>query len=253
MSRQNALPDPHTAYYYERKQSLSSTERLDVGLTLQTREGDVVTLRSGSYSRMDAFLYDSRGALYTDTGRILVNQSVREITLASGESFFFSVEGDLSEEEFKDIEAVVKGIDQVISRMKAGEMGEAVDAALSMGEYATVSGFSADITLEKTQTLASSIAAGYSDRASGYGYARNPLESGNSGPADQWLAKMMEPVASMNQKLWTQIPKPVNRLFTHHLRGVGNAFGQDHALYRILEKTGERMDRLIAGLDEKTV
>ncbi|MCK5350629.1 MAG: hypothetical protein KAJ25_14625, partial [Desulfobacula sp.] len=115
LPRQNTLPDARFSSYIQ-KQSLSAYESLDAGLTIQTKEGDLVTLTSNTYSEFDAFMYDSKGVLQTETGKAVVTQNIREITLTSGESFSFSVVGDLSEEELGDIEAIVKGIDQVIAQ-----------------------------------------------------------------------------------------------------------------------------------------
>ncbi|MBU2431175.1 MAG: hypothetical protein KKH99_10820, partial [Proteobacteria bacterium] len=130
--RQEALSDAQFSSYV-RKQSLSVSEHMKAGLTIKTKEGDLVTLSSSSYARMDSYLYDSKGALKTETGTVAVSQNIREITLASGERFAFSVSGDLNEEELADIENIVKGIDDIISQMAEGDMEGAVADARAMG------------------------------------------------------------------------------------------------------------------------
>ena len=56
---------------YSRKQSVNAYERLDTGLTIQTREGDIVTLSSNSFSEFNSFEYDSQGQIRTDSGYAL--------------------------------------------------------------------------------------------------------------------------------------------------------------------------------------
>ncbi len=140
----SSLSDAQVASYM-RKQSVSAYESINAGLTIQTREGDVVTLSSNTYSQLDAFMYDSKGVVQTEDGIAVSSQTQREVTLTSGDSFTFSVVGDLSEEELADIEDIVKNIDAIISEMAEGDMDEAVDKALAMGTYDTVSMYSADL------------------------------------------------------------------------------------------------------------
>lgn len=151
---QDALSDAQFSSYV-RKQSVSAYESLDAGLTIQTKEGDLVTLTSNTYAQVDAFMYNSKGILQTDSGTTAVTRNQREITLTSGDSFSFSVVGDLSEEELQDIEAIVKGIDEIISEMAQGDMDDAVSKALSMGGYDSVSMYSADITYQRSYAMTS--------------------------------------------------------------------------------------------------
>ncbi|MCP4720320.1 MAG: hypothetical protein GY860_12750, partial [Desulfobacteraceae bacterium] len=84
---------------HSRKQTVNAYESLDTGLTIQTREGDIVTLSSNSFSEFNASEYNSKGEIRTDSGNALITQHTREITLTTGEQFSFSVQGDLNEQE----------------------------------------------------------------------------------------------------------------------------------------------------------
>lgn len=148
-ARQNALSDAQLSNYVRQK-SITAEESLEAGLKITTKEGDVVTLNSSSYAKLDAYSYNSRGVVQTEDGTAMVKQMQREVTLSSGESFSFTVSGDLNEDELADIEAIVKDIDEIIEEMAEGDMDEAVSLALGMGGYDTVSAYSADITYEKS-------------------------------------------------------------------------------------------------------
>jgi hypothetical protein len=264
-ARQNALSDARFSSYV-RKQSLNAYESLDAGLTIQTKEGDIVTLTSNTYSEFDAFMYNSKGVLQTESGKAAVMQNQREITLTSGESFSFSVAGDLSEEELKDIEAIVKGIDEVISKMAQGDMDGAVANALSMGGYDTVSMYSADITYQKSYTMTSETRTETVKTAPETQILpkeeNNPLPSvrepfpENHSPQkkknnsikniNQFVEKMAKALENHDEKLVDKARKPVDKLFKHHLKELKtNHKGRETSTYNAVEDAGRQVNKLI--------
>jgi len=236
--RQSALSDSQFSSYVK-KQSYSAYESLDAGLTIKTREGDLVTLSSNTYSKLDAYMYDSRGVLQTESGRVAVTQNQREITLESGESFTFSVSGELSEEELLDIEAVVKGIDEVIAEMTAGDMEDAFDAALSMGGYDTIEAYSADITHTKSYAVTTEIEA-----------VTSGIEAAAAGSMENFFEKMAEKIENLDEKLVDKAQAPIEDLFRHHLEKMKENRGQDTSLYTALEKAGQIIDDLMGTITE---
>lgn len=231
----NPLSDSQFSNYVK-KQSYSAYESLDAGLTIKTREGDLVTLSSGTYSKLDASLYNSRGVLQTDTGKTAVTQNQREITLASGESFTFSVEGDLNEQELLDIEGIVKGIDEVISKMTGGSMDDAVATALSMGGYDSIDAYAAEITYQKSYVATSEIEA---DTLGAI--PETVLEN-----PDTFFEKMAEMIDRLEEKLMDKAQKPIEKLFRHHLGNMKeNNNGEDKPLYNAVESAGQKIDKMI--------
>lgn len=128
--------------------SVASYSSLDAGLTIQTREGDVVSLSTSQYSDLEAYEYSSRGVVSNEDGYAAASYNVREITLTTGETFSFTVEGDLNEEELEDIEAIITGVDGIIGEMMEGDLQDAVSQAMSMGYYDSISSYEADITVK---------------------------------------------------------------------------------------------------------
>lgn len=142
-----ALSDTSTASS-SRELYVNSYSSLDAGLTIQTREGDVVTLSSSQYSELEGYEYSSQGVASNEDGFAAASYNVREITLSTGETFSFTVEGDLSEEELKDIESIITGVDGIIGEMMQGDLQEAVSQAMQMGYYDSISSYEADITVK---------------------------------------------------------------------------------------------------------
>jgi hypothetical protein len=136
-----------------RRQTVNAYESLDTGLTIKTREGDIVTLSSSRFAQFNSFEYNSRGEIQTDSSSALITQHTREITLETGDQFSFSVQGDLNEQELADIEAIVKGVDSIVAQVAQGDMEEAVEQAMAMGNYSSVSMYSADISYERSYSI----------------------------------------------------------------------------------------------------
>ncbi len=237
-SRQSALSDSQFSSYVK-KQSYSAYESLDAGLTIKTREGDLVTLSSNTYSKLDAYMYNSRGVMQTNAGTVSTALNQREITLESGESFTFSVSGNLSEEELLDIEAVVKGIDQIIAEMAAGDMDEAFAAALSMGGYNTIAAYSADITHTKSYAVTTEIAA-----------ATSGIEAGTKGTMENFFEKMAEKIEKLDEKLVDKAQYPIEDLFKHHLGKIKESRGQEKSLYTAVENIQKMIDDLMDAITE---
>ena len=255
---------------YVRKQSVSAYESLDAGLTIKTKEGDVVTLTSNSYAELDAYMYNSKGVLKTESGTAMATQNYREITLSSGESFTFSVDGDLSEEELIDIEAIVKGIDAIIAEVAEGDMDDAVEKALLMGGYDTVSMYAADISYERSYQMISQVQAEtikpipepepvilpekdspiplvkdfYPDNNILHKPQDNTIKNINS-----LFEKMAAELEKHEDKLVDKAQKPIDKLFRHHLDDImqnkSDENIENQSIYTILDSVRDKIDKLI--------
>ena len=132
---------------------VDSYSSLDAGLTIQTREGDLVTLSTSRYSELEAYEYSSHGVVSNEDGYAAASYNVREVTLSSGEMFKFTVEGDLNEEELEDIESIITGVDGIIGEMMEGDLQDAVSQVMRMGYYDSISSYEADITVQYGYTM----------------------------------------------------------------------------------------------------
>lgn len=258
--------------------SSTSTNKTDVysqlntGLTIQTREGDVVTLSSSSLSQYSSYSYNSQGLVQTDDGTSMVSTNYREVTLTSGETFSFSVQGDLSEDELQDIESIIEGIDSVVSEVLDGDMqgamGQAVITALD--DYDSISGFSANINYTKgysvtQETTTSTYGTTASDLRSLLGNDDdNSVESADSSDDDEQLSALKlakELLEQMNEKLEDQdetllekAKKPLDSLFQHYLdkfnqKDQENDTEDDQensTKSGVVEKMGQKLDQMIS-------
>lgn len=169
------------------KRMLSKSENVSTDLTIKTSEGDIVKISAQSFYDFKSLLYNKKGQVYSDAGTITNQTSYREMTLASGESFTFSVAGHLNAEELKDIEKIVKQIDNIIHDMKKGDMGNAIEKALNMGGYNTISGFSADLSVKQSYSM---------------------------------ISQIQNKIADIDKDLLKRIKKPVEQLFAHYFQDM---------------------------------
>lgn len=158
----NSMPEVNNSYGLQNRAALSNTSTasrsselsvnsyssLDAGLTIQTREGDMVSLSTRQYSELEVNEYSNQGIVSNEDGYAATSYNRREITLSTGETFAFTVEGDLNEEELEDIESIITGVDGIIGEMMEGDLEDAFSQAMRMGYYDSISSYEADITLQ---------------------------------------------------------------------------------------------------------
>ena len=279
--RRNNFSDAQFSSYV-RKQSISAYESLDAGLTIKTKEGDLVRLTSSSFAELDAHSYNSKGILQTESGMAMATQNTREITLTTGESFSFLVVGDLSEEELADIGAIVKGIDEIISEITEGDMDEAVEKALSMGGYDTVSMYAADISYQRSYQMMSDVRAetvtpvleaeakpelepvlqdGNLNQLSTiipYPENRSPRKKRDNTIEDinKFFEKMVDKLEKYQEKLIDKAQQPIAQLFSHHLDDIqhnkkNHKKGEKQSLYNTVNNVGKQIDKLIDQMQKK--
>lgn len=228
------------------QQSVRTSERLAAGLTIRTREGDLVTLSSSSYSSVDAWTYDSRGSVTTPGQTAAGRVSYREITLTSGHRFSFSVQGSLSADELADIDRFVSDIDGIIYEMTSGDMDEAVARALSMAGYDTISQYSADLSYQRSYQAVSA----YSRYQTGEAWAGEPEPSLTSSGAAQieareLMERIREQIERTEERLLEKVRTPVRDLIGRHAAWLKEERPADEPAHTALGQLAGRLDRLI--------
>ena len=208
---------------------VNSYSSLDAGLTIQTREGDVVTLSATQDSQLEAYEYSSRGIISNKDGYAAASYNVREITLSTGETFSFTVEGDLNEEELEDIESIITGVDNIIGEMMEGDMMDAVSEAMRMGYYDSISSYEADITVtsgyamysqEQTATtgaLGQDLAAAYLEDYDDAGTDDGETTRTARNLANSFMDRLSALLEKQQEESLARAREPLSSLFDHYL------------------------------------
>ncbi len=245
---ENGFMDQAGARSFEQT-SARATWKQNLDLSLKTREGDQVTINATSFSQLDTIVYDQTGRMDTGNTSSTSGFSHRTMTLETGSSFTFSVDGNLSDEELDDIEQILGSLDLVLGEMASGDMEGAVETALGMTGYDTVSSFSADLGMERSHTSATAVGQEFytgnqeSDPAvSSPGYSRIQM----------LVEKMMALMDEADEKIQKASRQPIDQLFAEHLKAIERpAQETDHGpdetdalKYEILTDLRQRMQLL---------
>lgn len=240
----------------ERRDALQASQNKNLDLSLTTKEGDTVTLSAGSFMEFSALSYDKSGKIANGTENGSARLSSREMTLASGSQFTFSVKGSLGEQEMDDIENLVKNLDEVINKMSTGNMDDAMAKALEMQDgYDSISGFEAELSYSSSYSLTSEISEqAYYAGSENQDDSENSMDSIDSEtllsglnqkdkmelpdvPKDSssrlmdMMLKELEKLREENQAIPRKAGDPVDQLFAHHIdmfKKLGENSGQDN-------------------------
>lgn len=118
---------------------LSAEVRTKATLSVKTREGDTVTLSAGRAARADltSMAYDRTGRpTAPDLSLQLASAQLNEV-----EAFEAVVEGDLNEQERRDLDALLTGIDDVAAAFFSGQIGDAVARAFQIQDLGSLQSF----------------------------------------------------------------------------------------------------------------
>ncbi len=252
-NNQNSCTDSRSAAYL-REQSISTGELLETDLVIQTKDGDTVTINSESFSQLDAYTYEGQAMMQTGSGTTLYSENYREISLSSGESFSFSVEGDLSEEELQDIDTMLRGLDRVITDVKEGDMDGAIKNALRLGEFDSFSAYKVDISYQQSYQMTSTTAAVAEETLS------TPVEGEmltdfsetargeTSQLFDMFFESLIMELDTEKPELVTAARNPIHKLMERHRDSDNENNGKGNDLSKMLTQAMKKMDNFIKHL-----
>lgn len=252
-NRQSSPYDFRSAGYVQ-EQSLKSRESLDTDLVIHTKDGDKISISSDSFSQLDAQTYNSQGVVQTQSGTAAFSHNYREISLASGKSFSYSVEGSLDENELKDLDAMLKGLDGIVSDVKGGDMQGALDGALGLGTFDTFSAYKVDISYEQYYEMSSSMASMVTESQQvGSGQVSDNLVESGKEPQkqgvpfnpDKFFEKLLKQFENHEEKFLAAAKDPVHKLFQHHMGELKDDVAPPENLLAMLQSASDRLESFL--------
>ncbi|MBN1104212.1 MAG: hypothetical protein JXL84_12415 [Deltaproteobacteria bacterium] len=188
----------------------------DLNITLFTDEGDKVTLSSASLSRTE---YTS---VYNRMGYANGSMSAfrgTQWTGLSSHNFSLSLEGDLSQEEMKDIAKAVRSAEKILRNLLLGNTGQAMHEAMKTSRLDTLSSLQADLHVEQVVTFEKQVLTTAPADPEPAAVPLPPEENGDP-------PLMQDPTA-------TAIPAPAN--------GDGKTMGPTRPVNRLIARLLERL------------
>jgi len=126
------------------------TESRSAGVTLETMEGDRVTLSFSSRTEAAYQVYNARGGLDGAPAARL-----ETFTFSSGSEMTIAIEGEISDAEKADIEMVMSVVEEMAKEFFEGDVDEALAELLKMGEARTIAGLQVSLESSSTVTIGS--------------------------------------------------------------------------------------------------
>jgi hypothetical protein len=124
---------------------VSSFSRESTDIVLFTQEGDKITISSESSSSSDYSNY--RGLLFNNKGSAQFKKE--SLSVNSDNRFSMTVEGDLSENELKDINKALKIIGKIVEKLNSGDIENAMMLAGRAMNLESIAGVDASVEQEK--------------------------------------------------------------------------------------------------------
>jgi hypothetical protein len=193
---------------------VTASHQQNTDVTIMTAEGDKVTLSSSSQSQATFTTYDgfarTVGASAWFQAKRLDIDVARELSI--------SVEGNLDEQELKDIEKAMRAIGRIVRDFLSGRIDRAVARALRICNLESISSLNANLRYEQTvsltQQLVTEVSSPPPELAEDITSRPNPVALE---PIDKVIDKMIDVVQDSGVKP-AKLRKPIRGLFAKLLK-----------------------------------
>lgn len=225
---------------------LASVSEISQDITLQTKEGDTVTLSMDRetvavYGRDARMSIDQQSAVNAD-GEQFTQQHVSTETqawfgLESSQELTLTVEGDLSREEIRDIRNALRRIDRLIGRSfkpeTAGRRGHRPAGPARLG---TLAGIEIDVQQSRMIMVAQSTNLSALTYGANGQTAENPAQPIET-TAPEWQAVADETAAIVAETGIhpERFVDPLRDLFSHWARKMNHRHSVHHQMARMME------------------
>jgi len=240
---------------------LSISENQSKDITIFTDEGDKVTISSNQQSQAQYLTYEglSRRRVSGDyQGHAIIRES---LAMFQGKSFEFensrsisiSVDGDLNEQELKDIKKAIKGIDRIMTDLLyGGDMVKATAKAIEIRELDNISGLEASYRYEKA-VMVEQASIKETTTYSRQGLIETSPLTNNSNYLNH-LKALIDEMASIVKESGlepSRFNKPIKRLFSNYRNDLHEKEYKDNVKIRMTELIEAELIERINHLPEK--
>jgi hypothetical protein len=155
---------PSAGITQNQKTTVKSTQTAEI--EIYTAEGDKVTLSAMIQSEASSESYTSYGRLgrshnshhhrHDDHGHDYQQNAVSgnsSASVSSTQKYSISIEGNLNQQELPDIRKALQTIEQASQKIESGNLDGAQNKLEKLGELTSLTGISADISVQQTVTV----------------------------------------------------------------------------------------------------
>jgi hypothetical protein len=222
---------------------VSTFEHESMDMTFFTSEGDRVSISSNSQSSSEYTNY--RGLVMKNNSYSDISE--RSLSIEGSREFSITVDGDLSEKELKDIKEAMKIVDQVMQKLKSGDIEKAMmltNKALSMD---SIAGLSASIEQEKAVTVEEQLQAS----VSGTTADSNGPDTLNNEDMEDKAASISDGIKKLIDHSGTRILKPFENYLSQLLKDNNDDSSDIKDKGDIFKLTISKLLDLMKGMDNE--
>jgi hypothetical protein len=140
-------------FYAAQLSQVTTSQEESKDITILTEEGDKVTISADSQRNSQ---YTTYSGLVRANG-VYASLQGKSLAMDSSMEFSMAVEGDLNEQEMKDIRKAIKAIDKIMHSALSGDMGNALAMVNEVGNLESISSFEASMESKKTVVMEQAI------------------------------------------------------------------------------------------------
>lgn len=133
-------------FYASQINQITTSVENSKDITIMTAEGDKVTISSDFQSKSQYTTYNSLARV----SNMSLNIGGNSFSINSSSEFSMLVEGDLNEQELKDIQKAMKTIDKIMQSTLSGNLKNAMAMVNKVGNLESIASFEAGMQSNKT-------------------------------------------------------------------------------------------------------
>ncbi|MBN1226593.1 MAG: hypothetical protein JXA79_06345 [Deltaproteobacteria bacterium] len=234
-----------STYYGSQITNLSSYQQKNTDITIMTAEGDRVTLSTDSQRQASYLTYSGLacggGAMAQIQGKSYSMEVNRELSI--------TIEGNLSEEELKDIQKSIKTIDKILHEALSGNTDHALAMTNKVSSMESISSFSASLEIENTVSFGQQTIVETQTAAP---EMTNEIESEGIPPSNDRFSKVTDNImeALKHQRFDNRkLIRPLNKYFSKLFEGISEKHegseksGKIRMAHRIRSEMMRRLER----------
>ena len=222
---------------------ISNNQEMKVSIV--TKEGDKVTLSLASKSAAFSAIDEQMG----DDGQGNISYEKNQVTLGLYErEMSFTVEGDLSKEELRDIRKVMKGLDKMMSKFVGGQMSAMAAQAGKLKGLDSIAGLEADMSYERTVLVAqqSNVTTTYNQNGLPDTTERTPQVLAPTEDQNQTPEKLADQIAGRIRSSRTPASRMM-RFVNQLMKDYRQQTKENNALSSMIEKVQDHLVQAFQG------
>ena len=253
--------EPYRSYSVFQASKLSVSEAQSKDITIYTEEGDRVTVSTENQNSTQLLTYEGLQRKISAKEGPGFSQVRNTQTMFKGEGFqsestsniSITIEGDLNEQEMKDIAAALKDIDRVMTDfLNNGDVVNAAVKSLKLDDLGTISGVDAIYSCEKSVVLEQVTMVEDTRYMKALDEKMSPLKHYETYNPAKSLLDQLTKIIENSEVDPEKLRQPIQKLFQKHRNHLGGNHPLNSQKDQLINWVEQRLDQGFENLSEQS-